>query len=37
MPLVLCKYGWFGPASNHDSWPLMVALKVLAQYHAQKK
>lgn len=25
--------GWFGPASNHDSWPLMVALKVLAQYH----
>lgn len=25
--------GWFGPTSNHDSWPLMVALKVLAQYH----
>ena len=24
--------GWFGPASNQDHWPLMVALKVLRQY-----
>lgn len=25
--------GWFGPQSNTDSWPLMVALKVLVQYY----
>jgi len=25
--------GWFGPPQNKDSWPLMVALKVLTQYH----
>lgn len=25
--------GWFGPAKNHDRWPLAVALNVLAQYH----
>ncbi|GAB4515533.1 MAG: glycoside hydrolase family 127 protein [Anaerolineae bacterium] len=25
--------GWFGPPQNQDTWPLMVALKVLAQYH----
>ncbi|MEE1199239.1 MAG: glycoside hydrolase family 127 protein [Christensenellales bacterium] len=24
--------GWFGPASNEDYWPLMVALKALRQY-----
>lgn len=24
--------GWFGPASNDDYWPLMVALKALKQY-----
>ncbi|HEY63983.1 MAG TPA: hypothetical protein G4O02_05375 [Caldilineae bacterium] len=25
--------GWFGPSLNQDTWPLMIALKVLAQYH----
>lgn len=25
--------GWFGPPQNRDSWPLMVALKALTQYH----
>jgi len=25
--------GWFGPADNHDRWPLAVGLKVLTQYH----
>ncbi len=25
--------GWFGPPQNEDAWPLMVALKVLTQYH----
>ena len=24
--------GWFGPESNEDHWPLMVALKALRQY-----
>ncbi|MCD6290887.1 MAG: glycoside hydrolase family 127 protein [Anaerolineae bacterium] len=25
--------GWFGPPQNEDTWPLMVALKALSQYH----
>lgn len=25
--------GWFGPAKNHDRWPLAVAMKVLTQYY----